>query len=580
MSNDSIVIIGSGAGGGMAAKLLAEQGHDVKVLEKGQDFYSYTDETAQKIESTNFSNDELKFRSRYLTLQDPLIEPRTLRDIEGVAQRAQVSPTDVAVGGSTITYGAIARRVHPYDFTMLSNYGSVGDADLADWPIDYNTLEPFYSAAELIIGVQGSETACGANPDNLEDFENPFQACPRSIDHPMTPGAPKVWQSNVSDASTRLGYHPFPAPAAINSREYGWRPACNNCGFCTFFGCPIHAKGSTAVTALLDAKRAGCAVYSNCFVYRIEPRVPAEAPAGNSGYNVHYIDDTDNNGERKYLSASKVILACGAIESARLCLLSGLGNEHVGRNLMIHTESVAAGFFRESLHSYRGRNITLAIDDFIALNLPNLPDTENIIGGGCAEFGGHLFPIEEAAFLPITGEPHDFFMRLQIAREHQLSAVFIGEALPVYGNRVELDDEVIDVYGQSVARINYQPNTNDKNLVEFVMPKLEEILSEAGAFATFAIDGTGSLANAYHQLGTLRMGTEPDVDHSVVDSKGKFHGYENLYCVDASLFPTSTSYDPVLTVFALALYVSASMIDASDPKQLLNDLVYPESEQT
>ena len=88
MSNDSIVIIGSGAGGGMAAKLLAEQGHDVKVLEKGQDFYSYTDETAQKIESTNFSNDELKFRSRYLTLQDPLIEPRTLRDIEGVAQRA------------------------------------------------------------------------------------------------------------------------------------------------------------------------------------------------------------------------------------------------------------------------------------------------------------------------------------------------------------------------------------------------------------------------------------------------------------------------------------------------------------
>lgn len=80
----------------------------------------------------------------------------------------------------------------------------MGDADLADWPVDYITLEPFYSAAEQMIGVQRSEVACDENPDNLDDFENPFQACPRSINHPMQPSAPKSWHGKIETATRSL----------------------------------------------------------------------------------------------------------------------------------------------------------------------------------------------------------------------------------------------------------------------------------------------------------------------------------------------------------------------------------------
>lgn len=109
MSNEPIVIIGSGAGGGLAAKFMAEHDYPVVVLEKGQDCYIYGKDEKGKavIESTYFSNDELKLRSRYLTVHDPVIEPRTFRERTGRARPSQVSPTDVVVGGATITYGAL-----------------------------------------------------------------------------------------------------------------------------------------------------------------------------------------------------------------------------------------------------------------------------------------------------------------------------------------------------------------------------------------------------------------------------------------------------------------------------------------
>ena len=109
-------------------------------------------------------------------------------------------------------------------------FGPQPDADVADWPLDYDELEPYYAEVERAIGVAGTEGA------------NPF-AAPRSGPFPMPSGAPMFGATRSAAAAERLGYHPYPAPTAANSVPYDGRPACNNCGFCAFFGCPIHAKG-------------------------------------------------------------------------------------------------------------------------------------------------------------------------------------------------------------------------------------------------------------------------------------------------------------------------------------------------
>ena len=101
---------------------------------------------------------------------------------------------------------------------------------IADWPISYDDLEPCYADAERLIGVAG---LAGANP---------FAAW-RSCEYPMPPGAPMYGSTITAAAAEKTGLHPYPGPTGCNSVPYDGRPACNNCGFCAYFGCPIHAKG-------------------------------------------------------------------------------------------------------------------------------------------------------------------------------------------------------------------------------------------------------------------------------------------------------------------------------------------------
>ena len=164
---------------------------------------------------------------------------------------------------------------------------------MADWPIDYDELEPYYAEVERLIGVAGTEGA------------NPF-AAPRSGPFPMPSGAPMYGALVSSAAAERLGYHPYPAPTAANSVPYDGRPACNNCGFCAYFGCPIHAKGDP-VAMLQRAMASGRAeLLAETFVSRIRHRRPPGhrgRPGGTRRCGAHHGRPPCGGGRRRHRDA-------------------------------------------------------------------------------------------------------------------------------------------------------------------------------------------------------------------------------------------------------------------------------------
>jgi len=315
------------------------------------------------------------------------------------------------------------------------------------------------------------------------------------------------------------------------------------------------------VTAIRDALLTGnCELRPNAFVYALKPNA-----AGTSIESVEYINA---RGEKVSQPGGAFILACNAIESARICLLSaseahpfGLGNRSgmVGRNLMFHSVYTVFGVFPHRTHIHRGHVGSHGMDDF---NRPPDPDDpDRIFGGGIVEFGAQLHPIAEAWNLPLIGEAHKGYMRGSPVRDHLGVITLIGEDPPVTANRVDLDPDVRDVYRFPVARITYDAHPNDEKMAAHYLPKLAGILRESGAVFVLSVPlsiQTGGVPDTKHILGSLRMGSDPDL--SVTDPYGKFHDLSNLYCADGGVFVTSTGYNPTLTIQALAHRQARSML--------------------
>ncbi|HEY7440277.1 MAG TPA: GMC family oxidoreductase [Acidimicrobiia bacterium] len=546
------VIVGSGPAGATAADVLTGAGWSVIMLEKGRNHL--LELTAPFAPIGHISNDEIKFVRRHFLGPDPWLEPRTFRRYEGDEPHVgEVNNLPSTVGGGGFHADAKLPRFREDDFKPLTVAGPVEAADLVDWPLDYDEMEPYYAQAEKLVGVAGEAGA------------NPFASW-RADPYPMPPGPDMFCATLTAAAAERLGMHPYRAPTGVNSVEYDGRPACNNCGFCGHYGCPIDAKGDP-VAPLRRALRTG----------KLEIRPESYVSdivldgSGRQARGVRYIDSSFQTHE---ISARFVVLGAGAFETPRLLLRNELGNpDVVGRFLQYHFQTFVVGIFPYRLHGHRGRAVTHLMDD------PIVPDDAAMkaareadlpfIRGGIVEHGAASHPIMEATIAP-PGMRHSQTMLSSPMRDRMAAFTMQGEDLPLASNRIDLDPRVTDVYGRPAGRVTYRSHAHEIVCAQHWGPRLEDVMRDAGAERTFWAsappipgsrgDRLGARAPiSRHIVGSARMGDDPAT--SVFDRWQRMHGLDNIVCTDSSVFPTSAGYGPTLTIVALAIRASRALAD-------------------
>jgi gluconate 2-dehydrogenase alpha chain len=536
---------------------LAEAGHDVVVLEKGDNWYS--DLKLQNPPNV-FSNDDLK-ELRAFAGPDPDFEPRTYRWTDEDAKPrfvGEVQQLQQTVGGGAVHWGADTPRYWDIDFMKASMLGPVNGAEVEDWPFTYEEIAPFYERVEQLIGVAGDVDALPALV---------LSHAPRTKPLPMPAGPPQYSSAIVADGCRKLGLSPFPVPMAINSRPYDGRPRCNNCGFCNAYGCPINARIG-ALAPLRRAVAAGAEVRANSWVVRV-------TWTGTRATGVRWIDPDGRSHDEQ---ADIVVLAAMAIETVRLALLSELPdpNRMLGRCLMMHWFTDGTGVWTDRKPgAERGRSITHDCDDFADPDYAGARAAAREAGlpyfrGGGMELGGSQNLLGEAATyrgILKTILPHKPFgsafkelMRSSILRNRLTGISMMGEDLPYAHNTVDLDPAVRDYRGLPAARITYTPGTHELAAQRFYIPLIAEILRRAGAQYVTALSSVtapgvpiagGDVPATQHVMGGMRMGQDPGT--SVTDGTGRFHHLDNVFVADASVFPSSGAHNPTLTLMATAL---------------------------
>ncbi|GAA3564101.1 GMC family oxidoreductase [Microlunatus spumicola] len=542
------IVVGSGAGGGVAACGLSEAGRTVLVVEAG----SWPD-------TRTLATDHLRNpRSMWgLEAWSGPRWPQNPRVLDLEDGERQVGPGDPAwgsnamtAGGGTRVYGAQAWRFSPEDFTMASRYGVPDGSALADWPFGYDELEPYYVRAEWEIGVSGDE-------------HDGRHAGPRSRPFPMKPLPAGRARDRLEAGARNLGLGTLAVPLLINSTPYLDRPACSQCAMCVGFACPVDAKNGSQNTVLARALATG---RTSVLVDTTVERLTVDGTGRVTGVAV--VGVRDGVVWRREVRADEVVLSAGAVETARLLLNSrterepaGIGNnaDQVGRHLQGHAYGGSLGIFSDELEELIGPGPSIATADFRHGN-------DGIVGGGIIanEFvptpsNTYLY-LSGAGVIPRHGPGTKRGMRDLSRRMVRLMGPV--QEMTSADSRVRVDDRVRDRFGNPVARLGGGLHPEDYRARDFLTARTVDWMTAAGADLVVPMDG-GRLrtpSGGQHQAGTCRMGEDPA--SSVVDPWGRVWGHDNLRVADGSVHVTNGGVNPVLTIFANAFRIVDHMVGA------------------
>lgn len=547
MNDYDVCIIGSGAGGGAVAWRLTQAGYRVLVLEKGPWFTE-----------ADYFKDELACCRRSVYTPDLRDEPQVVEELDGDDWEA--TPTSEAdydfwngtvVGGSSNFMSGFFHRLKPIDFHLLSEFGPIAGANVVDWPIGYAALEPYYTEVEHIVGISGKVV-----PHRfLEPRSTPDFPYPPTLEHPVS-----RW---IDAACEKLGFASLPLPRAVLSQPKGKRRSCEYAGYCGSYGCATGAKGSARAALLDDAVATGrCEVRPHSHVLRLSS--DAKGRVNGAIYR-------DRAGNKHTATARVYVVACQAVETSRLLLLSrgphhpqGVGNRfgQVGRNLLFSGGGISHGVFRYAeLDTERAAQVRVVgpfvnrtLHDWYVIDDPRLGRMK----GGVMDFlFSHPNVVSRATALTrdndklVWGTALKRRMEEKIRGERRIDCEVFVDWLPNDDCFVSLDPTLRDKWGQPVARVRIGAHPHDLVVGRHLAEKGRQVLAAIGARDTAASVSPAPPTNL--MAGGCRFGLDPR--SSVLDADCRVHNAENLFVADGSFMPTGGSVPYTWTIYANALRV-------------------------
>ena len=535
-------------------------------------------------------------------------------------------------------WGTWSFRALPVDLRLLSHFRALGNEheemlqnwgySVADWPISYQELEPFYNVTETLFAVCGDRTAFNESVTTTEWFKT-FSSRPEFMkygnwsptfeflgpEYPLTPVGHLVWEG------IRLaGNHPVILPNALispGSKAYKtrerlketlskldpsvkkglwdqdieklWsareRDACNLCGYCGEYLCwggrsPKSGTYATTIAELQDMRNAEIRTSAVAFEIMYDSRL-------HRATGVRYLDIRDADRPRvETVYATNVIVSCGAVQSARLLRMSGpregLGNAHdqLGRNAMFHQfgwgiKATLRPDFQGLLRSEFGHTGNVTAFDLYFMQDNRAEAPKELRGKWCK--GGTLGsaakknPLEGAfGFAQRSGDAGAPLLEKLGGYTRTVEVRLTGDDLPMPKNRVDLDPVWVDEYGLPVARITRDFGDHEKWAAKVADASLRAVFKpfiDSGVIVG-GPDNPKVTSGIADLIGDHQLGTcrmGDDPKTSVVDRHCRVHDIENLFVVDSSVFPTGFGLNPMMTVVANALRVGTWIIQEGVP---------------
>lgn len=555
MKEYDVCIIGSGAGGGPVVLQLSRAGYNVLVLEKGP-----------FLKRDDFYKDELACcrRSVYTPkLEDELhvIEDYDGKDESGNYKWSSESTLESGwdfwngnmVGGATNLMSGFFHRLKPEDFRLKSEFGAIKGANVVDWPISYDELEPYYTMVENIVGVSGKvDSHPFQEPRSTKEF--PY---PPTLEHPIT--------GFIDTACEAMNLHSLRTPRAILPRPNNDRDGCQYSGFCGSYGCASGAKGSSREALINTAIATGkCTLQTHSKVTRLVSGKDGKVTAA------EYIDAS---GTTKQVRAKIFVIACQAVETSRLLLLStgpkhndGLGNHsgQVGKNMLFSAGGSGYGEFYYKDYSpelagqlkLRGPFVNRYLQDWYFIDDKNLG---RVKGGTVELLLRHPNPTSRANNVKWDGDDKLVWgsklkqqLKTEFTERQSLRYEIFCDWLPTDDCFVSLDSQTKDKWGSAVAKLRVGYHDHDLEVGEFIMDKTKSVFKKMGAK-----DISGSVSGsppANLQAGGCRFGKDPAT--SVLDPDCRIHSAENVFVTDGSWMPTGGSVPYTWTIYANAFRVA------------------------
>ena len=536
-----VAIIGSGAGGGMAAYALTKAGARVVMLEAGPKWFA--------------SRDSKMLMPAYATPhRGASIHGRPFGEFDACDGGWEIDGEPYTrapgtqfswwrarmLGGRTNHWGRISLRFGPDDFRGKSIDG-LGD----DWPIGYDDVKPYYDNIDRFIGLYGSNEGLHNHPDGI------FQPPPK----------PRCYELLVKKASDKLNITCIPARLSVITKPLNGRSACHYCGQCNR-GCTVKANFSSPDVLIAPALATGKLTL-------ITNAMAREVTVGSNGLatGVSYIDK--NTGADEHVRARVVVMAASACETARLLLNSkssqfpnGLANSGgtVGKYLTDTTGTGVSGFI-PSMVDHVPHN-----DDGVGgmhVYMPWWLDNKKLdfprgyhieVYGGPGEpsagFGGGIQRYNGGGYGKQLKADYRKYYGATIGFDGR------GEMIPNENSYCELDPTTVDTFGIPVLRFHWKFDDHEINQAKHMQETFRALLTEMGAtiFSTMPTrEQNYNLAaggTIIHELGGARMGNDPKT--SVVNGNCQAHDVKNLFVADGSPFVSQADKNPTWTILALS----------------------------